>query len=276
MASPPTAARIRRGYIDTPEGQIHYREAGSGPPLVLVHQTSSSSNMWWRVIPALAEHFHVLAPDTPGFGESDPPAERPPEGMAYYARRLTQFLDHFELGEVSLWGHHTGAVTSMELAATQPVRVRRLVTSGAVAMEDPEQRARLRDDIHHWQPDSDGEFLNAVPIRERLRGAMVVDDPEFALIEAINNLRAGPNYWWTYYSVFSWDPAPKLPQITAPALCMYAENAHFATVEGSRRAAELIPDARVVGLEGVADCCVSLAPDVVLAEALPFLLAGKA
>src|SRR5882672_5433668 len=53
--------------------QIAYRQAGSGPALVLIHGITSSSATWERVMPYLARHFTVIAPDLAGHGESDKP-----------------------------------------------------------------------------------------------------------------------------------------------------------------------------------------------------------
>ena len=63
-----------RGYADTSLGQIHYVEAGEGPPIVLLHQTASSSVMYARAMPLLAANYRAIAIDTPGFGMSDPPS----------------------------------------------------------------------------------------------------------------------------------------------------------------------------------------------------------
>src|SRR5690348_2858832 len=78
-------ARMRKGYVDTPEGQIHYITAGSGGvPLILLHQNPSSARMWEAVIPGLAARGRqVVAFDTPGYGNSDAPAEEP--DIPYYA-----------------------------------------------------------------------------------------------------------------------------------------------------------------------------------------------
>jgi pimeloyl-ACP methyl ester carboxylesterase len=66
-----------RHFIDVrnPDGthrRVHYRRAGSGPPVVLVHQSPRSSAEYEALIAEWAAHFTCLAPDTPGFGESAP------------------------------------------------------------------------------------------------------------------------------------------------------------------------------------------------------------
>lgn len=65
---------ITRGYTDSSLGQVHYRTARDSrlPALVLIHQSPSSSIMYEALMLRLAEKFYIVAPDTPGFGGSDP------------------------------------------------------------------------------------------------------------------------------------------------------------------------------------------------------------
>ena len=61
---------IRRSYADTPEGQIHYAEAGQGKPVLLLHQTPRSWDEYRDVLPILGRKYRVIAMDTIGFGDS--------------------------------------------------------------------------------------------------------------------------------------------------------------------------------------------------------------
>ncbi len=56
---------IRYGYADTPLGQIHYREAGDGPPVLLIHETPLSGATFEFALPALAPHVRAIAPGHP-------------------------------------------------------------------------------------------------------------------------------------------------------------------------------------------------------------------
>ena len=70
----------KRGYLDGPAGQVHYRRAGEGgEPLLLLHQSPLSSTQFDAVLPGLAARgFDALALDLPGYGMSD----EPPPGAA--------------------------------------------------------------------------------------------------------------------------------------------------------------------------------------------------
>jgi pimeloyl-ACP methyl ester carboxylesterase len=120
-------AAIRRAYADTSRGQLHYVEDGTGPPVLLLHQTPRSWDEFRELIPRLAPHHRVVAMDLPGFGASAPAAVPPTiEAMAGAALDL---LDALGIARCALVGHHTGALVAIELAAGVPERVTGLVLS---------------------------------------------------------------------------------------------------------------------------------------------------
>src|SRR5947209_8708117 len=99
--------RARRGYVDSEDGQIHYRECGDGSPLILLHLNPASSQTWETVLPLFADRgYRAVAFDTPGYGNSDRPAERP--DMDGYARRIADAATSLGMSTFDLIGHHTG------------------------------------------------------------------------------------------------------------------------------------------------------------------------
>jgi len=118
-----------KGYADGPDGQVHYRDAGAGPPLLLLHQTPCHLGMFDAAWPLLvAAGLRPIAVDTPGYGQSDPPRGTPT--IAGYARAAVAVLDHLRIDSADVLGHHTGAATAAELAASHPARVRRVILNG--------------------------------------------------------------------------------------------------------------------------------------------------
>jgi pimeloyl-ACP methyl ester carboxylesterase len=158
-AAVPAAAAERRSYADGAESQIHYRSAGSGPPVLLLHQTPWFSVQFSRVLPLLAQAgFSALAPDTPGWGFSPAPAgERP---LEWYADQMVAVLDAAGARRVALVGDHTGAAIAMVLATRHPERVRCIVLYGPPLYSDEERRARLeRPPPPAATPRDDGSHL---------------------------------------------------------------------------------------------------------------------
>lgn len=153
---------VKKGYIDTDEGQVHYRYAGredSESTLVLLHQNRGSSHRFVETMELLKEHFYVIAPDTPGAGLSYHPDEVP--SMGYYADVLLQALETLEIGSFHLCGHHTGASIAVEMCTKEPVRVRSVSLSGPPYLTEAERetfKQSYGNDI--LQPlDQDGEYL---------------------------------------------------------------------------------------------------------------------
>lgn len=96
--------------------RITYREAGDPglPVLLLVHGITSSSATWDPVIPALAEHAHVIAPDLLGHGESDKP--RADYSLGALASGLRDLLERLGHDRVSVVGHSLGGGVAMQFA----------------------------------------------------------------------------------------------------------------------------------------------------------------
>lgn len=126
----------RYGELD--EVLMHYVEAGSGFPVLLLHGWPQSWYEWRRVIPALSERFRVIAPDLRGLGDTSRPARG--YDKRTIARDLWQLMrDH--LGETSfhLVGHDWGGPTAFALAAEHPEAVRRLAILDVVIPGDGAQ-----------------------------------------------------------------------------------------------------------------------------------------
>lgn len=116
---------VRRGYADTPYGQLHYAESGRGPALLLLHQTPRSYDEFREVQPLLPGR--VIAMDMLGFGLSA--ALPKPQTIEQYAAGAFALLNALGVTTAVVLGHHTGAAVAVEMAASHPERVRALVLS---------------------------------------------------------------------------------------------------------------------------------------------------
>ncbi len=119
-----TAHEVRVASVGFGEVTIHYREAGCGPPLLLVHGLMTSSYSWRYVIDVLARDFRVIALDLPGAGRSGKPDAR------YSAAALATFLLEFQraLGVVgcAVVGNSMGGMLCMRAALEDPAAFSRL------------------------------------------------------------------------------------------------------------------------------------------------------
>lgn len=118
---------------------IFYREAGrkDAPVILLLHGFPSSSHMFRNLIPALEGDFHLLAPDYPGFGNSDCP---PADGFSYtfdhLAEVIDKFLDALNINRFSLFMHDYGGPIGFRIAVKRPERIDTLMIQNANAYEE--------------------------------------------------------------------------------------------------------------------------------------------
>ena len=118
-----TAGEYKRAEVNGI--RIYYRRAGEGPPIVLLHGFPETSYAWRKIMPALAKHFTVIAPDLRGCGASD----RPDSGYdkRTVASDVHELVRHLGLGPVNLVAHDVGMMVGYAYACAYPAEVRRLV-----------------------------------------------------------------------------------------------------------------------------------------------------
>ena len=121
-------------FVDIDGVHVRYREAGSGPAVVLVHGYSASSDSWLGVIPALAVGHRVIAVDLKGFGwTSRPDGDYSP---AAQAKLVWAVLDKLGVTDVAIVGHSWGSSVALEMAVAQQARVRRVALYDAYVYDD--------------------------------------------------------------------------------------------------------------------------------------------
>lgn len=134
-----TAVRTRRAYFDCRFGQLHVRTAfpttggfDEQVTLFCLHPIDSSSRIFSRFLPEIADLRSVYAPDLPGYGESD----AAPTGSAVDgAAAVSDLANDLRLRQIDLLGVGLGAGVAAELATSRPELVRRLVLAGGRAAE---------------------------------------------------------------------------------------------------------------------------------------------
>lgn len=214
-------ADIICGYAQTSGGQLHYRMTTSGhgrPPLLLLHQTASSSAMFEPLMAELANDFWLIAPDTPGFGSSFKP--RQPHSVDMYAQAIHEACQRLDVSQAFVFGHHTGAAIGTQLAADQPDFVQKLIMVGPPLLTD-EQIAFLQNRLLPIEIDEDGRFLTDTWTRLKKKSASVSLDILYR--ELLLTLQAGESYPQAYTAVFKQPFAQQLETITCPTLLIAGE-----------------------------------------------------
>src|SRR4051794_5789686 len=112
--------------IKLPEGNVHYRESGEGPPIVFVHGLLVDGRLWRKVTPLLKDRFRCIVPEFPLGSHPEPlnpDADLSPPGLA---RIVAGFLEGLDLEDVTLVANDTGGGGSPITGAEHPPRGRRV------------------------------------------------------------------------------------------------------------------------------------------------------
>ncbi len=119
--------------------KIFYREAGpkTAPAILLLHGFPTSSHMFRNLIPALADSYHVVAPDLPGFGFSDAPDRTQ---FRYTFERLAETIDNFTrtigLDRYTIYVFDYGAPVGLRLALAHPERITAIISQNGNAYDE--------------------------------------------------------------------------------------------------------------------------------------------
>lgn len=116
---------MKRAYVDILEGQMHYRFAGTGKPVILLHMSGSSSDEFDAAGDILSREYCVYAPDLLAFGYSD----NPPRiyTLEEHAKTIIEFMDALKIKEAGFVGNLVGANIAVHAARICPLRVKQLI-----------------------------------------------------------------------------------------------------------------------------------------------------
>ncbi|WP_300456071.1 alpha/beta hydrolase [Desulfobacula sp.] len=216
---------IHRGFVNTPNGQIHYAEAGQGEPVLLLHQTPRSWTEYEQVLPILGKRFRAIAMDTIGFGDSYRP--RVKASIEHYASGVVDFLDAMEIDRTSLVGHHTGGLIAFEFAASWPQRVYKLILSSCPFTDEADrERRKTRPPIDKVTFSADGSHLTELwnkrqPFYPKGRPDLIA---RFMLdaLKVLDQVEEG------HHAVNAYKMEEKTRSITSPTLIMAGTEDPFA------------------------------------------------
>lgn len=199
---------VKRCLVDGSFGQIHVRVAKPYSPrhrpLVCLHMSPKSGRIFARFIEHAADDRVVIAPDYPGFGESDPPPAEPHVTIEDYAASVWEAVDALSLGPVDLLGYHTGSEVAAEAARQRPRQVGSIVMISAPVFtaHELEEIHRIYESIPLDAAGTRFERMWASVLGHRGPGMTL----EMAASSFAENLRAGENYEWGHRAAFLYAP----------------------------------------------------------------------
>lgn len=246
--------------LSEPYGQIAYREAGSGDPLVLIHGVGMQSAAWAPQIKALSKSHRVIALDMPGHGGSSPlPAG---SDLAAFVAWLRAALEELGLTRVSLAGHSMGALIAGGFAVSHPEMVSRVALLNGVFCRQPDMRAAVEARAKTIRS---GSFDTKTPLTRWFGdGDSAARDQVAIWLAEVN-----PAGYATAYSAFAKGDATYadgFSRITCPLLALTGDGDPNSTPAMSQAMAKAAPHGRAVIVTGHRHMVNLTAVDTVNAE----------
>ncbi|WP_039794783.1 4,5:9,10-diseco-3-hydroxy-5,9,17-trioxoandrosta-1(10),2-diene-4-oate hydrolase [Nocardia araoensis] len=253
-----TAESTSRYAQVRPDLRLHYHEAGvgAGPTIVLLHGGGPGASSWSnfaRNIPVLAEHFHVIAVDQPGYGRSDKPTEHP-QYFVHSASALKDLLDHLEItSRVHLLGNSLGGGAAVRFALDYPDRAGKLILMGPGGLStnlfapDPTEGVKLLSKFN-FEPTRENleAFLRIMVFDQSLITEELIEE-RFASASTPEALAATRAMGKSFASAdfekgMLWRDAYKLRQ---PVLLIWGREDRVNPLDGALVATKVIPRAQL-------------------------------
>jgi pimeloyl-ACP methyl ester carboxylesterase len=245
--------------------RIFYREAGPqhAPTVLLLHGFPSSSFMFRNLIPILGRDLHVIAPDYPGFGQSDFPArDRFSYTFEHLARVMEEFTEGLGLERFALYIQDYGAPIGLRMAVREPERITALIVQNGNAYEEGlspgwdalkrywrEPTAGHRADIRAWLT-AEGirdQYVGGVPEAAVLKMSPDTWTLDWALLQRPGNLEMQLDLFGDYRHNIELYPQIQrtLRNERYPMLIVWGKRDPFFTPQGALAYRRDLPDAEL-------------------------------
>jgi pimeloyl-ACP methyl ester carboxylesterase len=293
--------RLPHGFAETPAHEVvvesehfgttrvHYREIGSGPPLLLVHGLMTSSYSWRYVFAPLSQNYRVIAPDLPGAGRSDKP------DVCYSAPALARFLieltDALGIRGTRVIANSLGGYLAMRAALLDAGVFCQLVNEHSPGIPEPRLRALslslalpgarsalaafVRRDVERWAHRNVHYFDETLKSREEAReyGAPLAStEGSRAFVRWLGDaLRPSDLHEFSAELARRRDQGEGFP---IPLMLLYARQDPMVPPRVGEELSRLVPDARFVWLDDTSHFMHIDSPERVLEMVAPFLLSS--
>lgn len=227
-------------------------EAGTGQPLLLLHGWGATKELMLPIAERLTG-YHVIAPDLPGFGATDPPPNA--WGVDEYSRWVIALLDRLGVPSAHVVGHSNGGRIAIALAASRPERVVKLVLTDSAGIR-PNHGLRYQWRVRTFKllrAAAESPLVPA-PLR-RAAGRRAARRGSADYRAASGALRA------TMVRLVNADLRPELSRLQAPTLLIWGDRDQETPPADARTMERLIPDAGLVLIEGAGHFAYAEQPD---------------
>jgi 3-oxoadipate enol-lactonase len=267
-------------------GRLYYDDQGNGRSLILLHG-AWASHKWWRwQVPELSRHYRVIAPDLRGHGQSTPLHQS--YSIEGYAQDLESFRQSIGVAEAVLIGWSMGGFVALQYCLNHPAKVNALVLIATRGHRNPKVKlrarliylqARLNLMMALSQPRKYDRIARHFPspgsesIKKQVKAMLSPAATEEVYDWITSDLKKNPrnNFFEVFKSLWNWEAAKRLKQISAPTLIMVGEHDTWTPPHFSRLIHQAIAASKLIIVKDAGHCIALEKPEQVNAEILKFL-----
>jgi pimeloyl-ACP methyl ester carboxylesterase len=270
--------------VDLPAGRIHYRERGQGRPVVFVHGLLVNGDLWRMVVPAVADAgFRCITPDWPLGSHGEPMRAGTELKPPHLATIIASFLDALDVSDAVLVANDTGGAITQLVMTQHPERVGAVVLTNCDAFERffpplfqylrvlPRVPGSLwlmaqsmRSQPMQRMPMAFGRLTHQ-PIPADVMASYVMPVRQLGIRRDVAKVLCGVNKRYTL------EAAQALPHFDKPVLLAWGLDDKSFRIAEAQRLAQVLPDAKVVPIEGARTFVAEDQPDVLAQHIIEFL-----
>ncbi len=236
----------------------HVQVMGTGPVLLLIHGTASATHSWRDLIPLLAEHFTVVAPDLPGHGFTQALSRPTPEGVSAAIAALMAALD---LAPALTLGHSAGAAVALTMAVKDLARPKAIISLGGALLPFPGMAGKLFPAmarmifVNPFMPElfaMRARVAGEVPSFLHRSTGSRIDQRGLGFYERL--LKTSGHIGGALALMANWDLEPlerALPGLDLPILLAHGENDKTIPAKVAAKVAARLPQGRALILPGL-------------------------
>lgn len=232
------AAKVRKGFVNVGAGQVHYRAAGSGPPVILLHDSPRSSVLHLPLVEHFSDKFTAIAIDTPGYGNSTALPSEPRPEISDFAGALAETIVGFGVERCPVYGFHTSSKILLEFAANHPERVAVAIMDGISLPAGDTDHAFIANYMRPFKVTDTGSYLAEEWTRVRdfqrwfpwfakakaARLPIAQRPMSYMQTYSMDLFMAGPNFSDAYSAAMRYKAPPVVSSLTARCVFMARED----------------------------------------------------
>lgn len=259
--------RAASRFVDAGGVRWHVQIAGDGPPLLLLHGTGAATHSWRDLIPLLAKHFTVVAPDLPGHGFT----ASGPKALPAMAKAVAGLLAELDLMPSIIAGHSAGVAIGLRMVLDAMVESKVVVGLSPALLPFPGLAAKLFPTmakllfVNPFAPHIFAGIARGPGEVARFMLRSTGSKIDAAGIDHYAKLFAKPGHIaGTIAMMASWDLEPlkrDLPGLKVPLLLIHGDGDTAIPLAKAREAAALVPGARLEVLSGLGHLAHEEAPE---------------